>query len=74
VRNDLEKPAAHLCPELAGIRQAIEKSGASSVSMSGSGSCFWAFYPSEETWDIGTGPLTKSLKFYIVSRVQGVPG
>jgi 4-diphosphocytidyl-2-C-methyl-D-erythritol kinase len=70
VRNDLEKAALLLYPDLVSVRQAIENSGASSVSLSGSGSCFWASYPDPGTRDQGLGPLTKSLKFYIVSRVQ----
>jgi len=70
IRNDLEKAARSLYPELATVRQVIEKSGAASVLLSGSGSCFWASYPDPKARDKGPGPLTKSLKFYIVSRVR----
>jgi len=70
LRNDLEAAAIQVRPELTRIREAIENSGASSVLLSGSGSCFWAAYPSPEARDRGLGPLTKLLKFYIVSRVQ----
>ena len=70
LRNDLEAAAYVLHPELAGVRRQIEESGASRVAMSGSGSCFWADYPTPEKRADGLGPLTKVLKSYIVSRVQ----
>jgi len=70
VRNDLEAAACVLHPELAGVRRQIVESGASRVAMSGSGSCFWADYPTPEKRAEGLGRLTKVLKSYIVSPVQ----
>ena len=74
MRNDLEAAAFALFPEMREIKEILHSAGAAMVLMSGSGSCFWAAWPSETARSEGLGPLTKRLKFYIVSAVRGVPG
>ncbi len=74
LRNDLEAPAFAIRPELRELKSLFSDSGAEMALMSGSGSCFWAAWPSESARSKGLGPLTKRLKFYIVSAVRGVPG
>ena len=74
MRNDLEAPVFAMRPELREIKALLTASGAEMALMSGSGSCFWAAWPSETARSRGLGPLTKRLKFYIVSAVRGVPG
>lgn len=74
LRNDLEPPAFAIRPELRELKSLLFDSGADMALMSGSGSCFWAAWPSETARSKGLGPLTKRLKFYIVSAVRGVPG
>ena len=74
LRNDLETPAFALRPELGAIKGQLCASGAVMALMSGSGSCFWAAWTSEKARADALEPLTKSLKFYIVSAVRGVPG
>ena len=70
VRNDLEEAAFMLHPELGRIRRLLDTTGAIRAAMSGSGSCFWADYSSPDSRAKGLGPLTKVVKFYIVSPVQ----
>lgn len=74
LRNDLEPPAFEIRPELRELKSLLSDSGAEMALMSGSGSCFWAAWSSESARSKGLGPLTKRLKFYIVSAVRGVPG
>jgi 4-diphosphocytidyl-2-C-methyl-D-erythritol kinase len=74
LRNDLEAAAFALRPELREIKAMILEAGAEMALMSGSGSCFWAAWSSEKARGEGEGPLTKRLKFYMISAVRGVPG
>ncbi|MES2906635.1 MAG: 4-(cytidine 5'-diphospho)-2-C-methyl-D-erythritol kinase [Pseudomonadota bacterium] len=42
--NDLEKPAEYLCPQVSTVRQALEKSGAQLIRMTGSGATVFGLY------------------------------
>jgi 4-diphosphocytidyl-2C-methyl-D-erythritol kinase len=44
--NDLEEPVLERYPEFQAVRRALLASGASEVRLSGSGSAFFAVYPS----------------------------
>jgi len=44
VRNDLEAPALHVCPELRRVRQALEGVSALAVGLSGSGGTFYGVF------------------------------
>jgi len=74
MRNDLESAAFVIRPELRILKDQLLASGAEMALMSGSGSCFWAAWPSEAARSAALGALTKELKFYIVSAVRGAPG
>ncbi len=51
--------AAH--PELAEVKEALEATGAAYVSMSGSGSAFYALFPDEATAREGFGKIPSTL-------------
>jgi 4-diphosphocytidyl-2-C-methyl-D-erythritol kinase len=48
VENDLEAPAAELCPPVAGLRERLLRSGALAACMSGSGSAVFGLFADED--------------------------
>ena len=70
VINDLQEPVLRRHPDLVEVDQALKKTGAFEVSMSGSGPTFYGLYPSLETRD----QAKKSLEGFFPLVIAGTTG